>query len=182
MQRGRPPSDCYSSITDKQPRPCCHGGQPALSPKRPSGGVGAAACTTWTIFTEIEVAAALIGWAPDNLPDAPGTPELLQKALGLDDSTVARLDPVALEAYNARTATALWTAIKQSTMQRVLLLPLDPGFHVRRPGPVRDALCKARSRTMHFRTRFRPVLVPAPLPWKDRDATRYPVTGHPALY
>ena len=89
----------------------------------------------WTLLTEASVLAAAVGWGEKNsIPSEPGTPPLLQVAMG--EEATARLDPALVDAFNRRTAHALLNAVRQRTPCRAIFCPLNLTLHVRTPESV----------------------------------------------
>ncbi len=97
----------------------------------------------WVLLTEVNVAATIAGWDITN-PPGPEVlnqpPPLLQRALGLDGPTIARLDPALLQEFNLRTARSLLYSLRTCQTNGVVLLPLDITHHMQKGGAVQEAL------------------------------------------
>lgn len=97
------------------------------------------------LCTEVNVAAALVGWdihhPPDTLDEA-NPPRFLQLALGITEGSPQelRMDPVQLRAFNLRTASVVLTKLKQRAINAVTFLPLSVRHAVQSGGAVAAAL------------------------------------------
>lgn len=108
-------------------------------------------CKVYVAFVEARVAAALVGWDPKHPPTTLDTvPPFFQRALGID----VPADAPEVAKFNLRIAATVLTALRQRSLSKPMLLPLDMREHLKRGKRVAEELSTIEQQDAAFGRTF----------------------------